>query len=205
MLRGHPNIVNLTDEAILIRTDGSHEVFILMEYCDGGCIIDLMNRRLRERLSEATVLKIFVDVCEAVAYMHSFDPPLIHRDLKVENVLQQGGGGITGESGGAGKFVVCDFGSTSTPAITQPTTHGEIRALEKDLNRHTTLQYRAPEMVDPYLRRPVDQKSGAFRSWKKIHNDEPGGFTESDPIDRRLGPRCPTLQALLLCHSFRRS
>lgn len=128
-----------------------------MEYCDGGCIIDLMNRHLRERLSEACILKVFVDVCEAIGYMHSFDPPLIHRDIKVENVLQQTAGG-TGE--GAGKFVVCDFGSTATPAVSPPSSHADIRALEKDLNRHTTLQYRAPEMVDPYLRRPVDTKSG---------------------------------------------
>ena len=41
-----------------------HEVFILMEFCPGGGIIDMMNRRLRERLTEAEILQIFVDVCE---------------------------------------------------------------------------------------------------------------------------------------------
>jgi AP2-associated kinase len=35
-----------------------------MEFCQGGGIIDMMNRRLRERLAEADIMQIFVDVCE---------------------------------------------------------------------------------------------------------------------------------------------
>jgi hypothetical protein len=35
-----------------------------MEFCAGGGIIDMMNRRLRERLAEHEILQIFVDVCE---------------------------------------------------------------------------------------------------------------------------------------------
>ncbi|KAG8986867.1 hypothetical protein FRB94_002393 [Tulasnella sp. JGI-2019a] len=152
ILRSHPNIVNLTDSAIIPRRDGSHEVFIMMAYADGGCIIDLMNRCLRERLSEQVILQIFVDVCEAVTYMHSFDPPLLHRDIKVENVLQAG----------ENSYLLCDFGSTACPAISPPSTQSEIKAMEADITRHTTLQYRAPEMVDPYMRRPVDEKSDVW-------------------------------------------
>lgn len=44
--------------------NGAHEVFILMEFCAGGGIIDMMNRRLRERLTESEILTIFVNVCE---------------------------------------------------------------------------------------------------------------------------------------------
>lgn len=43
----------------------------------------MMNRRLRERLTEGEILQIFVDVCEGVAAMHNLKPPLLHRDLKV--------------------------------------------------------------------------------------------------------------------------
>ena len=112
----------------------------------------MMNRRLRERLTEAEILQIFVDVCEGVAAMHNLRPPLLHRDLKVENILQAT----------ATSFKLCDFGSATTVASRPPATAQEIRALEADLNRHTTLQYRAPEMVDPYLRRPVDEKSDVW-------------------------------------------
>ncbi|KAF8665273.1 hypothetical protein AX16_000294 [Volvariella volvacea WC 439] len=112
----------------------------------------MMNRRLRERLTEAEILQIFVDVCEGVAYMHNLRPPLLHRDLKVENILQAS----------PTSYKLCDFGSATTVAPRPPSTTQEIRALEADLGRHTTLQYRAPEMVDPYLRRPVDEKSDVW-------------------------------------------
>ncbi|KAJ6520518.1 hypothetical protein C8R45DRAFT_955462 [Mycena sanguinolenta] len=152
LLKGHPNIVHLIDAAWHRMPNGLYEVFILMEFCPGGGIIDMMNRRLRERLTEAEILQIFVDVCEGVAYMHNARPPLLHRDLKVENILQST----------ATSFKLCDFGSATTVAPRPPATVQEIRALESDLNRHTTLQYRAPEMVDPYLRRPVDEKSDVW-------------------------------------------
>jgi len=54
-----------------------------MEFCSGGGIIDLLNKRLRDRLKEAEILNIFADVCEAVAAMHALPRPLLHRDLKV--------------------------------------------------------------------------------------------------------------------------
>ena len=58
--------------------------------------------------------------------------------------------------------MLCDFGSASLVAARLPANTQEIRALEADLNRHSTLQYRAPEMVDPHLRRPIDEKSGVW-------------------------------------------
>ncbi|KAG8865474.1 hypothetical protein FRC20_009803 [Serendipita sp. 405] len=151
ILKGHSNIVTLIDSAWNPLPDGRFEVFILMEFCAGGGIIDMMNRRLRERLTEGEILQIFVDVCEGVAAMHHLKPPLLHRDLKVENILQ------ANET----SYKLCDFGSASTVSK-PPTTVAEMRSLESDLNRHTTLQYRAPEMVDPHLRRPIDEKSDVW-------------------------------------------
>ncbi len=81
--------------------------------------------------------------------MHNLRTALLHRDLKVENILQSSDV----------LYKLCDFGSASAVAPRLPSNTQEIRALEADLNRHTTLQYRAPEMVDPYLRRPIDEKS----------------------------------------------
>ncbi|EMD42252.1 hypothetical protein CERSUDRAFT_110779 [Gelatoporia subvermispora B] len=151
LLRGHPNIVYLIDAAWHQMPNGTYEVFILMEFCPGGGIIDMMNRRLRERLTEQEILTIFADVCEGLAAMHSLKPPILHRDLKVENVLQSS----------ATSYKLCDFGSASYVQRV-PTNTQEMRLLEADLNRHTTLQYRAPEMVDLYLRRPIDEKSDVW-------------------------------------------
>ncbi|KAI0724779.1 hypothetical protein C8Q72DRAFT_856996 [Fomitopsis betulina] len=151
ILQGHPNIVYLIDAAWHRLPNGTFEVFILMEFCAGGGIIDMMNRRLRERLTEPEILTIFCDVCEGLAAMHALKPPLLHRDLKVENILQAS----------AMLYKLCDFGS-ATSVQKVPSNVQEIRMLEADLNRHTTLQYRAPEMVDVYLRRPVDEKSDVW-------------------------------------------
>ncbi|KAH0591149.1 hypothetical protein H2248_001248 [Termitomyces sp. 'cryptogamus'] len=151
LLKGHPNIVHLIDAAWHKMESGMYEVFILMEYCPGGGIIDMMNRRLRERLTEAEILQIFVDVCEGVACMHNVRPPLLHRDLKVENILQSS----------PTSYKLCDFGSATTVSR-PPATTQEIRTLESDLNRYTTLQYRAPEMIDVYSRRPIDEKSDVW-------------------------------------------
>lgn len=121
-----------------------------MEFCAGGGIIDLLNSRLQHRLSEQEILQIFVDVCEGVAKMHSLRPkPLVHRDLKVENILQAG----------TNIFKLCDFGSAAYPKP-PPTNLHEIKEVELDINTHTTMQYRSPEMVDVYQRRPIDEKAG---------------------------------------------
>lgn len=150
LLRGHKHIVNLIEaSAAPIPGTPGYEVFILMEYCSGGGIIDLMNTRLQNRLTEAEILKIFSDVVEGVCWMHTRNPPLMHRDLKVENILLAG----------PDFYKVCDFGS-STTLKRPPQSMQEIQALEAELNKTTTLQYRAPEMCDVWSRKEVGLPAG---------------------------------------------
>lgn len=150
-LKGHRHIVTYIDSHASQLRGGGYEVFLLMEYCDGGGLIDFMNTRLQNRLTEPEVLKIFSDVAHGVANMHYLKPPLLHRDLKVENVL------IT-SSGSSKRYKLCDFGSAAppTPAATSA---AEGRIIEEDVQKHTTLQYRSPEMVDVYRKQPIDEKS----------------------------------------------
>ncbi|KAJ1991405.1 Ark- serine/threonine protein kinase [Coemansia spiralis] len=143
-LNGHPNIVSLT--AAELADDCA---YILMEFCPGD-VLSLMNANLSPGLDEPTILHIFCDVCKAVAHMHYQDPPLLHRDLKVENVL------IAPSS-----YKLCDFGSATSKTIAQGTrmSREETLSLEDEIQRCTTLEYRAPEMVDLYLRRGVNEKA----------------------------------------------
>src|SRR5271170_8415303 len=53
------------------------------ELTTGGGLIDFMNTRLQDRLTESEILKIFGDVAQGVACMHYLQPPLLHRDIKV--------------------------------------------------------------------------------------------------------------------------
>lgn len=150
-LRGHKQIVKYIDSHASSLKQGGYEVFLLMEWCNGGGLIDFMNTRLTRRLTEPEIVKIFTDVAEGVACMHYLRPPLMHRDIKVENVL------ITLE-GNTRTFKLCDFGSAAQ-ARPAATSAAEGRQIEDDIQRHTTLQYRSPEMVDVYRKQPIDEKS----------------------------------------------
>jgi AP2-associated kinase len=150
-LKGHRPIVTYYDSHASQLKGGGYEVFLLMEFCNGGGLIDFMNTRLQNRLTEPEILKIFSDVAEGVACMHYLKPPLLHRDLKVENVL------IT-STGSSKRFKLCDFGSTAPPRPAA-TTAAECRLIEDDVQKHTTMQYRSPEMIDVYRKQPIDEKS----------------------------------------------
>ncbi|KAI4093771.1 MAG: hypothetical protein LQ344_002674 [Seirophora lacunosa] len=150
-LRGQRYIVNYIDSHASQLRGGGYEVFLLMEYCNGGGLIDFMNTRLQNRLTEPEILKIFSDAALGVACMHYLKPPLLHRDLKVENIL------IT-SSGTSRRYKLCDFGSTAPPRPAATTT-AEGRLIEEDVQKHTTLQYRSPEMIDVYRKQPIDEKS----------------------------------------------
>lgn len=151
-LKGHKHIVTYLDSHASQLKGGGYEVFLLMEYCGGGGLIDFMNTRLQNRLKEPEILEIFSDAAEGVACMHYLKPPLLHRDLKVENIL------ISKTSSGQRMYKLCDFGSTAPPRPAA-TTAAEGRLIEDDVQRHTTLQYRSPEMIDVYRKRPIDEKS----------------------------------------------
>ncbi|KAK6534218.1 hypothetical protein TWF281_005551 [Arthrobotrys megalospora] len=148
-LKGHRHIVKYIDSHASHLKAGGYEVFLLMEYCAGGGLIDFMNTRLQHRLTEPEILKIFSDAAEGVACMHYLQPPLLHRDLKIENIL------ITPEPR---TYKLCDFGSSAEPRPAGQNV-GECRLIEEDIQKHTTLQYRSPEMIDVFRGQPIDEKS----------------------------------------------
>ncbi|XP_071209258.1 AP2-associated protein kinase 1-like isoform X10 [Salvelinus alpinus] len=138
-LVGHRNIVGFLDSSITAVGAGDvWEVLILMDFCRGGQVVNLMNQRLQTGFTEAEVLQIFCDTCEAVARLHQCKMPIIHRDLKVENILLHD----------RGHYVLCDFGS-ATNRFQDPQTEG-IPLVEEEIKKYTTLSYRAPEMINLY-------------------------------------------------------
>ncbi|XP_067828749.1 AP2-associated protein kinase 1-like isoform X2 [Heptranchias perlo] len=149
-LSGHKNIVNYLDSSVTsINASDVWEVLILMEYCRGGQVVNLMNQRLQSGFSETEVLQIFCDTCEAVARLHQCKPPIIHRDLKVENLLLHD----------SGSYVLCDFGSATNRFI-RP--HTGVGAVEEEIKKYTTLSYRAPEMVNLYSRKSITTKADVW-------------------------------------------
>jgi serine/threonine protein kinase len=134
MLSKHSNIVQFMDTIVQ-----NEKLFILMEYCQGS-ILDCLNST---NLTYRAILNIFVDVCRGTSWIHSMG--VIHRDLKVENVLVVNG-----------IWKICDFGSCSTTFYDSTITLDEIRNLEHEISACTTLQYRAPEICNLYLKKKID-------------------------------------------------
>ncbi len=56
-LKGHKPIVTYMDSHASELRGGGYEVFLLMEYCNGGGLIDFMNTRLQHRLTEPEILE----------------------------------------------------------------------------------------------------------------------------------------------------
>lgn len=81
--------------------------------------------------------------------------------MQIENVLSNPSGSPPSSTQPMGlTFKLCDFGSTTFPSTHPPSTKVEADAQAMDLNRHTTLQYRSPEMVEPMLGLAVGLPSG---------------------------------------------
>eukprot|EP00013_Stygamoeba_regulata_P006993 CAMPEP_0177640296 /NCGR_PEP_ID=MMETSP0447-20121125/6469_1 /TAXON_ID=0 /ORGANISM="Stygamoeba regulata, Strain BSH-02190019" /LENGTH=1240 /DNA_ID=CAMNT_0019142361 /DNA_START=237 /DNA_END=3957 /DNA_ORIENTATION=+ len=60
------------------------EVFIAMEFCDGGALTDIFDV-CRQGFTEAEIRYVAHEVLQAVKYLHS--QSIIHRDIKCANVL----------------------------------------------------------------------------------------------------------------------
>lgn len=69
-------------------------------------------------------------------------------------------------------YKLCDFGSASlSKGQYVPSSLQEIQTVEDDIQRHTTLQYRAPEMIDIYQKKPINEKADIWVSeWIIMRN-----------------------------------
>jgi len=62
--------------------------YIVTEYCSGGSLYDILHVK-KVHLSWDQKLKICYDVSKGAAFLHTYTPPIIHRDLKSRNVWLQ--------------------------------------------------------------------------------------------------------------------
>ena len=102
------------------------------------------------KLTEKQILLVFEQVCRGVSKIHELG--ILHRDIKVENILR------SGET-----YKLCDFGSASKE-IVDPSkdTKLHIEEMYEEFKGSTTLMYRPPEMYNKYLKYRVDQKADVW-------------------------------------------
>ena len=99
---GHPNIIRLYDAGITETKSGDYGYFT-MEYVAGGSL-DTFWRSFGPKFIPVTdAVDITHQVCMGLAVAHSEKPPIIHRDVKPQNLL------VGYDSGGL-RVRIADFG-----------------------------------------------------------------------------------------------
>ncbi|GFO06252.1 hormonally upregulated neu-associated kinase, partial [Plakobranchus ocellatus] len=101
----HPNIVALLE---IMETDNSY--YLVTELCRGGDLMDYISAR--KRLQEKEVLKFIRQIVSAVDYLHKLG--IIHRDLKIENLLLDGNNDIKLIDFGLSNFIKVIDGADGT-------------------------------------------------------------------------------------------
>jgi serine/threonine protein kinase len=90
----NPAIVDLIGVGGKLDPSGSGEfldLYIVQEYCSGGSLRDIVYKQMtinRKFLyTQADALRWCISIAKALNYLHSANPKVIHRDLKLDNVL----------------------------------------------------------------------------------------------------------------------
>lgn len=88
----HPNIVKYYDRIIDKK---EHKIYIVMEYCAGGDISQLIKRAKdrKKPIPEESIWKIFMQTGQALEVCHNHrddkgnDNKILHRDIKPANIF----------------------------------------------------------------------------------------------------------------------
>jgi serine/threonine-protein kinase len=82
----HPNIIHVFDANILESQDGMRGYFT-MELVAGGSLDKFWQSHGKRLVPVETVVEIMRQVCRGLTLAHGEKPPIIHRDIKPQNIL----------------------------------------------------------------------------------------------------------------------
>jgi serine/threonine protein kinase len=121
----HPNIIKLKEVCVGFHKDS---IFLVFEYCsyDINAFLSIL-RKQKQTLKIEEIKSIMIQLLRAVNHLHSEN--IIHRDLKLSNILVSRDGSIK----------ICDFGLART--------FGNNLEKPKYTPKVITLWYRSPEIL----------------------------------------------------------
>lgn len=90
----HPNLLNINHFDVYENCP-----YLVMPYCANGSV----SRQIGQ-MPESEIWKFILDVSGGLAFLHSQQPPVVHQDIKPDNIL------ITSD----GRYVISDFGISRT-------------------------------------------------------------------------------------------
>ena len=83
---GHPNIVRVFDAGVL-ETDVGQCGYFTMEYVAGGSLETFWRSHGTNLVRVSDAVEIIRQVCQGLAVAHAENPPIVHRDIKPQNIL----------------------------------------------------------------------------------------------------------------------
>ena len=90
----HPNLLNINHFDVYENCP-----YLVMPYCANGSV----NHQIG-KMPEHEIWKFILDVSGGLAFLHSQQPPVVHQDIKPDNIL------VTSD----GRYVISDFGISRT-------------------------------------------------------------------------------------------
>jgi len=122
----HPHLPRVTDHFVI---EGQGQ-YLIMDYIKGEDLRDRMDRK--GVITENEAIIIGINICDALAYMHSQKPPVLHRDIKPGNIRIASQGGIFLVDFGLAKIFIGSQSTTTgaramTPGYSPPEQYGGAR------------------------------------------------------------------------------
>lgn len=126
-----------------MQMPNSNVFYILTEFCACGSLSNLSLPITNTK----QLNRILYQTANAIAHMHLLG--IVHRDIKIENILFDNKGFVK----------LCDFGSATdqTHAPNDNWTAMQRSMVEDECTRKTTPMYRPPEILDLYLNYRIDK------------------------------------------------
>lgn len=196
----HPNLTRLIDGGI--AEDGVP--YLVMEYVNGKPINDWVENHQSD---VRTILKIFMQVCDAVAFAHR--NLVIHRDIKPSNILVTEPGRVKLLDFGIAKIVDTEavtltFNARLTPRYASPEQwRGESLTTATDVFSLGVVLYELLTGI-PYrennagggdsITKPMLRPSSALKKWIKEHDE----LETCRKGKKRLEEFSPDLDAIVL-------
>jgi len=176
----HPNVVGLKEFGYADET-----FFFTMEYCDGGSVVDLMEKRGFSTLPIGEAVAIILQVLDGLTYTHNAEIPnvrladgsfakgrgLIHRDLKPGNIfLANVGGKQVAQIGDYGLSKAFDQAGLSGQTMT-----GNVVGTPYFMPRQQVVDYK-------YAQPDVDVWAAAACLYVMITGYSPRNLQDQDPF-----------------------
>ncbi len=176
----HPNVVGLKEFGYADET-----FFFTMEYCDGGSVVDLMEKRGFSTLPIGEAVAIILQVLDGLTYTHNAEIPnvrladgsfakgwgLIHRDLKPGNIfLANVGGKQVAKIGDYGLAKAFDQAGLSGQTMT-----GNVVGTPYFMPRQQVVNYK-------YAQPDVDVWAAAACLYVMITGYSPRNWQDQDPF-----------------------